>query len=224
MRRRSAFEGVPLAIVIEFVNVIVRKSSVEDKYPGGLDQFVRQELCNYVEDEHLVRVGFMSGRDAFGFVKEMEVAGLRYSDDPLSDIAVITRSDPAVPSWLTVGECEGYSACWLGGNPPGKLVELDPGMLLRCRAFATVGEIVRVLGRAHAEVRERTGAAECSDSIVLECERGAARIEVEVLKDANSGRPVGVWGRRDLKRRTCFAGDIELMKDLTSALRNAGAE
>jgi hypothetical protein len=209
-----------LAIAIEFVNVIVRKSAVEAKYPGGLDGFVRQQLANYLEDEHILRVGFMSGHDAFRFVEELQAAGLCHADDGASDLAVITWDDTAVPSWLTVGECEGRAACWLSDRPPGRLMDLDPGMLLRCSAFGTIDEIVGVFCRCGAEIRQRVP-AEGSETVLLECERGGARLEVEVFKDSTEGRPLGVWGRRDLTRRTSMAADAALMRDLTSALKSA---
>ena len=64
-----------MAIPIEFVNVIVRKSAAEKKYSGGLDGLARSDLANYLEDEHLVRVGFMSTREAFCFAEQLEAAG-----------------------------------------------------------------------------------------------------------------------------------------------------
>src|SRR5262249_23102119 len=158
-------EGVLLAIALEFVNVIARKSAVEEKYAGGLDAFARQELANYMEDEHLVRVGFVSTGDAFAFVEELRAAGLLYSDD----VAVITGTTSEAPSWLTVGKCEGRSACWLSGQPAGGLIDFETGILLHCRSFATVAEIVRVLCGHGAEVQERRVAGEGRDSVVLDC-------------------------------------------------------
>jgi len=206
-----------LAIAIEFVNVIVHKPAVEARFPGGLDGFVRQELCNYLEDQHLVRVGFMSGRDAFAFVKELENAGLCYSDEVESDIAVITCGNPALPSWLTVGECEGLTACWLTAQPPGRLVQLDRGILLRCRAFKTVGEIVSVFCDCSAEVREGDSV---EGSIMLECQRGVARVQVEVFLDGHAGCPIAVLSQRDLRRRTLIVEDVALMRDLECALKS----
>jgi hypothetical protein len=209
-----------LAIALEFVNVIARKSAVEAKYAGGLDAFARQELANYMEDEHLLRVGFMSTSEAFAFVGELQAAGLRYSED----MAVITGDTSEVPSWLTVEECEGRGACWLSGQPAGGLIDFETGMLLRCRSFATVAEIVRVLCGNGAEVRERVVAAEGRDSVVLDCGRGDARIEVEVFTDPTSGRLTGVWARRDLTRRTSMGIDVALLRDVESLLVSAGAE
>jgi hypothetical protein len=200
-----------LAIALEFINVIVRKSAIEAKYPGGVDGFVRQDFANYLEDEHILRVGFMSTSEATRFVEELLGAGLRHSDDAASDLAVITWD--TAPSWLTVGECEGRGACWLSGMPTGKLVDLDHGIMLRCHKFGAVEDIVDLLRRCGIKVRENmpTGDAETS---LLKCERGDAQIEIEIFQDAVDGRPYGIVGRRNLTRRTSIAVDVELMRDL----------
>jgi hypothetical protein len=214
-----------LAIPIEFVNVIVRKSAAEKKYSGGLDGLARSDLANYLEDEHLVRVGFMSTREAFCFAEQLEAAGLRFSEDGESDIAVITWGDPETPPWLSVGECEGRGACWLRDCAPGKLVDVDPYMMLRWAApiLPSVEDVVRTLRRRGADVRERAVNAEDPGTVLLDCSREGAQIEVEVFKDCDSGR-IGVWGRRNLARRTSIDADQALMRDLTAALVSAGAE
>jgi hypothetical protein len=209
-----------MAVGMEFVNVIVRKSAVEAKYTGGLDGFVRRELPNYLEDEHILRVGFMSTGEAYAFLEELRRAGLWYSDDSSSDVAVVTWGDAATPAWLGVGECEGRAACWLREEPPGALVDLDPNMLLRCQAFGSVEELVHVLQRCGAQVRERVP-SEGANTVLLDCERGDARFELEVFKDSTGDRPIGVWGRRDLTRRRSIGVDVALMRDLTAALERA---
>jgi hypothetical protein len=215
-----------LAIALQFVNVIVRRSAIERQYPGGLDGFARQDLANHLEDEYLVRVGFMSTRDADGFVNELEAAGLRCSNQGESDVAIWHGFGGAPPPWLTVGECEGREACWLSDGPPGKLVDLDPLMLLRlpAAAFPSLADVVRVLREEGAEVRERSVLLEGKAATILDCARGDARIEVEVIQDTDSGRPAGLWGRRDLSRRTSIEVDQMLMRDLTSALVRGGAQ
>ncbi len=46
-----------MAILLEFINVIIRKNSAEKIVPGGLDGFAHLDLPNLTEDEHLMRVG-----------------------------------------------------------------------------------------------------------------------------------------------------------------------
>ncbi len=203
---RSGLGDFSLAVATEFVNVIVRKSGAEKRYPGGLDGLARLELSNYLEDEHLVRIGFMSSREAHAFADELEAAGLRHSDDHESDISVIPWANGATPPWLSVGECDGRGACWLGGSSPGTLIDLDPCMMLRMAGsvFPSVEAIVRVLCQGGAEATERIPSAEGSATVLLNCFRDDAQIEVEVFMDSGSRRPIGVWGRRILARRGRF--------------------
>jgi hypothetical protein len=100
-----------MAVPIEFVTVVARKSAIEATFPGGLEGFARQSLANFVEDDHLVREAFMSTADAYRFVEELSTTGLRYSGDANSDIAVVTTRDTATPPWLATGVCEGRWAC-----------------------------------------------------------------------------------------------------------------
>jgi hypothetical protein len=214
-----------LAVAIEFVNVIIRKSAAERKHPGGLDGIARLDLANYLEDEHLVRVGFMSTGEAFGFAERLEAAGLRFSEDGDSDIAVITWWDEKKPPWLSVGECNGRAACWLRGCAPGELIDFDPCMMLRWAApiLPSVQEVVQVLQRAGADVRERSQTDAKSDTVLLDCFREHAQIEVEVFKDSDN-KCFGAFGHRNLTRRTAIDADQALIRDLKAALVSVGVE
>ena len=162
-----------MAVAIEFVNVIVRKSAVERCFPGGLDGFARQDLANLTEDDHLLRVGFMSGGEAFRFASELEPAGLRYLElDAASDIAVVW-SGSAVPPWLSVGTVNGYPACWASDHPVGELTWPEPGFLLRCprAVYNSLPVVVRQCG---AEVHEAVSGVEPGYLANLRCVRGDA--------------------------------------------------
>ena len=216
-----------MAVVIQFENVIVRKSAAEQKYPGGLAGIARLDLANYLEDEHLVRIGFMSTREADDFANELATAGLRYSYDNDSDIAVIPWANEATPPWLSVGECGGREACWLRGDSPGKLIDFDPSMIFRwpTRVYPSVEDVVRVLRKCECDVdvQECGQSAEAPATIVLKCARKVAQIEVEVFKDSDNGCSIGVWCRRTLARMTFIDVDQALMRDLNAALVSAGA-
>src|SRR5262249_37287692 len=116
--------------------------------------------------------------------------------------------------------------CWLRGCSPGKLINLDPCMMLRMAGpvFPSVEAVIRVLRQGGADVRERILNTEGPATVLLDCVREGARIEVEGFKDSDSGRPIGVWGRRILARRTTILADQALIRDLTAALVSAGAE
>jgi len=145
-----------LAVAIEFVNVIIRKSAVQGKYPGGLDGLARRGLSNYLEDDHLVRVGFMSSPEAIGLAERLEAAGLDYAGNGGSEVAVITGADEAAPSWLSVGERFGRRACWLSGAPEGELADFDPDVLLRLPrgVFPSLAEVLRAVRQSGADVEE----------------------------------------------------------------------
>jgi hypothetical protein len=208
-----------LALPLEFVNVIVRKPAVERNFPGGLDGFARQELSNLAEDEHLLRVGFMSGSDAYNFVDELETAGLRFVEAaPESDIAVVVDSSSPAPPWLSLGHVDGYHACWGSGHPPGKIVWPEPGFLLRCPSAVceSLAEIVGQCGAELQDVKTREAVAGLSR---MRCVRGEAEIVIEAI----GVPPVGLWGQRQLWRRKRYHVDVALISDLELALVQAGA-
>lgn len=49
-----------MPISIEFINLIIRKSTLESKYQGGLEQFIKDvPNKSFREDDELVRYGWM---------------------------------------------------------------------------------------------------------------------------------------------------------------------
>lgn len=215
-----------MAVAIEFYNVIVRKSAIELRYFGGLDAFASQDLPNYLEDEHLVRIGFMSSSGAVGFADELKRAGLHLSEDGESDFAIITTTEGSAPIWLSVGEREGQWACWLKGAPLGKLINFDPELLFRLPPllFSSPDDVVRVLRQSGAGIGAPVPTSDDPTILRLDCTRKGAKIEIDVFTEAGSGRPIGVWGRRILARRTSIESDSSLMADVSVALKNAGVE
>ncbi len=114
-----------MSVFLEFSNVIVRRSAVQRSYPGGLAQFERDiPNASYCADQHLVRVGFMSSRDAEAFVEKLEERGLRVSSDDDSDICVVDHSGPTGPcGWLRFELDDQFHArCWWAGDEPGGFV------------------------------------------------------------------------------------------------------
>ena len=68
-----------MAVLAEAISVIVKRASIEARYPGGWDAFVQnapnRTLC---ADKAVVRLGFMTPADVEAFVKELEQKGLGY--------------------------------------------------------------------------------------------------------------------------------------------------
>jgi hypothetical protein len=183
--------------------VIVRKRALDSSYPGGIDAFVRTPLANFVEDEHLVRVGFMSTGEASDLVEQLRANGLTSED------AAIVQGD-AAPSWITVEPIDGRRCCWLRDEPPGDVVCASDDTFtlgLPLDAQTMIEEIVR-----------RCGATRDGDR----CIRGEANVELHVIENRPSSMHI-LHGRRDISRRQRFAADRSLLADLIATLTAAGA-
>jgi hypothetical protein len=211
-----------VAIALEFLSVIIRKESLECKYPGGINAFVRQNLPNFLEDSHLIRVGFMSTRDADELVSMLVKAGFVSSDEPSSDLAIVSKWEQPNCPWLTIGEHDGFTACWLANEPPGDLVEIVLDLLIRMprEVYARIGEIATECG-AHLTTATAPPNPPCDALLV--CWRGEAKIELDVFGNPTSDLTVGLWGRWDHLRRK-YREDTTLMRDLRDRLVQAGAE
>ena len=116
-----------MAVLIEAISVVIRRETIADKYPGGLNQYVEdspnRSLCM---DEELVRVGFMIAGDASDFIASLEREGFNcVVDDKYDEIAVVDQfAGIYLPcdwlEFLTVVIFKGdlmVKACNISGNP-----------------------------------------------------------------------------------------------------------
>src|SRR5262249_38941529 len=115
-----------MSVLVEVISVIVRKITIQQKYPGGLPRY--QEECpnrTFCMDEYLTRIGFMTPVDVGSFVGSLQVEGLVFSQNgKFIDIAVVDQRTglTAGCDWLQFGKHPaGFSMCWLGGTEPGKV-------------------------------------------------------------------------------------------------------
>lgn len=99
-----------MAVLVEAISVIVRRSAIDEKFPGGWTAFVEtapnSTLC---ADSRVARVGFMHPSDVQAYVGELERAGLVYlSGGQALDIAVVDQQrGPAAPcEWLQFGHIQ----------------------------------------------------------------------------------------------------------------------
>lgn len=79
-----------MAVLVEAMSVIVRRNSIEEKYPGGWQAFVEavpnETLCG---DDEIARIGFMTPNDVNGYIRQLQMNGLVFVKDGRSvDIAV----------------------------------------------------------------------------------------------------------------------------------------
>ncbi len=110
-----------MSVLILAYNVVVKRETVEQKYPGGIRQYARNSPnATYCHDDHLARIGFMAYDDALTFVKNLQ----EHLGFEAQEIAIVDqmRGLLASRSWL---ECarhqDGWALCWLKGTDPTKL-------------------------------------------------------------------------------------------------------
>lgn len=203
-----------MAIEVEFVNVILRKSALERHLPGGVDDLAQRPLANFAEDEHLVRIGFMSTFEALTLISEVEaLAAPAFRFD--GNAAIIEWEARPYPAWLSVGMIEDYPACWLASAPPGARVQLDRGMVVSCSG-ATEHDVMEWLSAAVPLSRAEPDA---DGDLWLTYTRDDALVDVRLL-EVDDG--VFAMLRRRLSRRRQRDADLGLAGDLIEALREHG--
>lgn len=114
-----------MAVLIEGYSLIVRNSTLEQKYPGGLAGY-RHDCPNgsFCADESLCRVGFMVRDDADVFIAQLAARGLTpFRKETAEDVALMSAVDgPLVPcDWLELGKWGDIALAWLAGDERGEL-------------------------------------------------------------------------------------------------------
>ncbi len=61
-----------MAVQITFFSMIIKKTTLDEKYPGGVAQY-REDCPNqtYHEDDYLTCVAYMSGDDLFDYIDDV---------------------------------------------------------------------------------------------------------------------------------------------------------
>ena len=110
-----------MSVLVEAINVIVRKETLERKFPGGVSAYERN--CpngTYCADDHLTRVGFLSAAKTQTFLDQLAALGFVFFDsEKFADVAVVdkTMGLTAPCEWLKVDKFpEGFARCWLAGT------------------------------------------------------------------------------------------------------------
>lgn len=115
-----------MSVLIEAISVVVRVSTIESRYPGGMEQYVADRPNQTLRfDGHLARVGFMSANDVGTFVERLRRAGLVFFEEGrFIDIAVVDQREgpTATCDWLEfTTDPGGPSVAWLASTAPGAL-------------------------------------------------------------------------------------------------------
>ncbi len=116
-----------MSVLIEGFNVVAKRSTVSERYPGGFASFLEDcPVAAVCADDYIVRVGFMDPRDLDAYAAALEDNGLHMIiDNKYGDFAIIygdSRLDRACP-WLEFGRLgDGKRIAWEAGSDPGRVV------------------------------------------------------------------------------------------------------
>jgi hypothetical protein len=114
-----------VAVYCAAVSVIVRNSTIEARFPGGISTFglsrPNETLCS---DGEISRVGFLVENDARSFIARLLEAGIvPPENEASSEIALIVEGMGFLYpcEWLQIGLFDGRPAAWLASSGRGKL-------------------------------------------------------------------------------------------------------
>ena len=124
-----------MAVLIEDLNLVVRVSTLQEKYPGGLPQY-RLDCPNdsFCCDGLITRIGSPARSDIDLFLARLREKGLVLRDDEgMRDIAVVAelRGMPDRCDWLELNRrANGLQIAYSAGSDPDKLVAVPSGWSL----------------------------------------------------------------------------------------------
>jgi hypothetical protein len=121
-----------MAVLVEALCVIIRRGTIDAKYPGGWEKFeAAHRLMPVCADDRIMRLAFTSPMDMRIFIRELEKLGFEYMKDGKSaEIAIIdqSRGFMAPCDWLEYGHVAigngrtWVAACRFAGCPSKNIV------------------------------------------------------------------------------------------------------
>ena len=140
-----------MAVVIRFNTIIVRKSSISGKYPGGIDTYralyLPKNASYYFEDEHLIVHTSMG--EFYGVVDHLVELGFSFKEgDEYSDYFFASQQEGVNAShlWLNGQTVGGVPVCWLRGSPPGFLSDFKSSQFVKHVSVTSCPECGASLG------------------------------------------------------------------------------
>ena len=116
-----------MPVALEFINFIAPIATIKQKYPGGLEQCLRDSCPASWYDEHLFRTGAMNPMDIESMAKKWKKMGFQMTEKKngrkmWKDFCVVgTFSGPNVEcEWLEVDD-ERFCAYLKGTDPDGPI-------------------------------------------------------------------------------------------------------
>ena len=70
-----------MAILVEVYTVILKISTIEEKYPGGMNGFVKDANATIRFDEEIAGIEFMVPEDVMSFIRRLQSYGMKYLED-----------------------------------------------------------------------------------------------------------------------------------------------
>jgi hypothetical protein len=125
-----------VAVLIEYLNIVVRVSTLGEKYPGGLLQYQRDCLSvSFCCDGLLARVGLEARSDVEVLLDRLRQKGLVLADgSSFVDIAIVDelRGLPDRCAWLDTGRRENrLTYAYASDSDPTALIAVPQGWSLR---------------------------------------------------------------------------------------------
>lgn len=204
-----------MAVLLEFANVILRKSAIESSLPGGVDTLLAFDVANISEDNHLFRIGFMSTSEVDLCIGLLVERGFPADLVP-DNVASVQWSVEPHPHWLETGLIEDVSAAWLRGTAPGAVAK-STFIAILCVPAADRPAILEALGECCCLVGATVGPSR--ESFIAE--RAEARVNVVLLVRDDGDTLVHL--DREITRRGHWATDAQLLEDLMNRLVAIGA-
>ena len=108
-----------MAIKVTFLTVVTRIETVERRYPGGMDAYVKDNLVtDTYRDRNIVGVLFMSSGEAEEFIAKLLNLGFSYDEIALIDQFVGLLSScnwlgTSIISYFSRKPAVKESTCWL---------------------------------------------------------------------------------------------------------------
>ena len=79
-----------MSVLVEAISVIIKRSSIDEKWPGGLISFSKSvPNASFCRDRYLVRVGFMTPVDVEPYMNMLENGGLVYLNEKQEAIDIL---------------------------------------------------------------------------------------------------------------------------------------
>ncbi len=108
-----------MAIKVTFLTVVTRNETVERRYPGGMDAYVKDNLVtDTYRDRNIVGVLFMSSGEAEEFIAKLLDLGFSYDEITLIDqfVGLLSRCNwigTSIISYFSRKPRVKESKCWL---------------------------------------------------------------------------------------------------------------